>query len=222
MFTATAGGLRDLVPDRCLAFGKILATSLSIVIGGSASSSHRSLFIGVTTGMAYGGVRRPPLRGRSRTPALYAVVRDGRGLHPPPPAPPLTSLSSVLEMTGDFLPPAAGHARHRDRHHRLPGASSTHHLHTKLLRRGTQDIDKPRVARARDRSSTDVMRPLPGRSLPMYPRPPWALTFDPPADGHRPRLTWRRPGPVPLRITTRSPCSLGFPSAKVDCLQLES
>ena len=86
MYKATAGGyaLWFLI---ILAFGKILATSLSIGIGGSGGIFAPSLFIGVTSGMAYGDIVRPPVRRRRR--AARRCTRWSRWARcsPPPPAP---------------------------------------------------------------------------------------------------------------------------------------
>jgi chloride channel protein, CIC family len=75
MYKTAAGGyvLWFLI---LLAFAKIAATSLSIGIGGSGGIFAPSLFIGVTSGMAYDIVRH--LFGAAAgQPALYAVVAMG-------------------------------------------------------------------------------------------------------------------------------------------------
>jgi CIC family chloride channel protein len=84
-----------------LAFGKIAATSLSIGIGGSGGVFAPSLFIGVTSGMAFGDVAHHLFGAAAEQPVLYAVVAMGAVFTSAARAP-LTSLASVLEMTGDF------------------------------------------------------------------------------------------------------------------------
>ena len=60
-----------------LAFGKVLACSLSIGIGGSGGVFAPSLFIGVTSGMAYGDIMNHVFGAGAGPPALYAVVAMG-------------------------------------------------------------------------------------------------------------------------------------------------
>src|SRR5262249_3400701 len=76
MYHATAG--RDalwflIVP----AFAKIAATGLTIGIGGSGGVFAPSLFIGVTSGMAFGGIVHHLFGPGAGDPALYAVVAMG-------------------------------------------------------------------------------------------------------------------------------------------------
>ncbi|NMH97545.1 chloride channel protein [Pseudonocardia acidicola] len=124
-----------------LAAGKMIATSLSIGIGGSGGVFAPSLFIGATSGMAFGAIVDHLLGPAAGQPALYAIVGMGavfasaaRG--------PLTSLASVVEMTGDFsltLPVMLGVAISTV----ISRALSYGTIYTtKLLRRGT-DIDGP-------------------------------------------------------------------------------
>jgi CIC family chloride channel protein len=170
MFKATAGGyaLWFLI---VLAFGKILATSLSIGIGGSGGIFAPSLFIGVTTGMAYGDIADHLFGTGAGQPALYAVVAMGAVFTSAARAP-LTSLASVLEMTGDFsltLPVMLAVAIASTVSRALSyGTIYT----TKLLRRGT-DIDQAAPWRAlADLKITDVMRPF----TPALPVPPDGAT----------------------------------------------
>ena len=111
-----------------LAAGKIIACSLTIGIGGSGGVFAPSLFIGATSGMAFGEIAGHLLGPAAGQPALYAVVamgavfavrgpgaahlggqrgRDDRRLHPHP----------------------AGDARRRHRHRHLPRIELRHHLH---------------------------------------------------------------------------------------------
>jgi H+/Cl- antiporter ClcA len=139
MYKTTAGGyaLWFLI---ILAFGKILATSLSIGIGGSGGIFAPSLFIGVTSGYAYGDVVNHLFGAAAGQPALYAVVAMGAVFTSAARAP-LTSLASVVEMSGDFsltLPVMLAVAIASTVSRVLSyGTIYT----TKLLRRGT-DIDR--------------------------------------------------------------------------------
>ena len=140
MYKTAAGGyaLWFLV---ILAFGKILACSLSIGIGGSGGIFAPSLFIGVTSGYAYGDIVHHIFGAGAGQPALYAVVAMGAVFTSAARAP-LTSLASVVEMSGDFaltLPVMLAVAIASTVSRALSyGTIYT----TKLLRRGT-DIDRP-------------------------------------------------------------------------------
>jgi CIC family chloride channel protein len=187
MFKATAGGYAVwfLV---VLAFGKILATSLSIGIGGSGGIFAPSLFIGVTTGMAYGGIADHLFGAGAGPPALYAVVAMGAVFTSAAGAP-LTSLASVLEMTGDFsltLPVMLAVAIAST----VSRALSYSTIYTaKLLRRGT-DIDRAAPWRAlQDLKITDVMRPF----RPALPVPPDAAALA--ARDGLPAINGAGPGP---------------------------
>jgi len=152
-----------------LAFGKIAATSLSIGIGGSGGVFAPSLFIGVTSGMAFGDIAHHLFGASAGQPALYAVVAMGAVFASATRAP-LTSLASVVEMTGDFsltLPVMLAVAIATATSRMLSyGTIYT----TKLLRRGT-DVDRMTPWRAlRDLKVSDAMRPF---------RPP--LAIPPPA-----------------------------------------
>ena len=93
-----------------LTAGKMLATSLTLGIGGSGGVFAPSPFLGVTSGMVFAVVADHVFGAGAGQPALYAVVAMGAVFTAAARAP-LTSLASVLEMTGDFsltLPPAPG------------------------------------------------------------------------------------------------------------------
>jgi len=150
-----------------LAFGKILACSMSIGIGGSGGIFAPSLFIGVTSGYAYGDIVNHLFGATAGQPALYAVIAMGAVFTSAARAP-LTSLASVVEMTGDFsltLPVMLAVAIASTVSRALSyGTIYT----TKLLRRGT-DIDRAAPWRAvGDLKITDVMRPF----RPVLPVPP--------------------------------------------------
>ena len=197
MYKTTAGGyaLWFLI---MLAFGKILATSLSIGIGGSGGIFAPSLFIGVTSGMAYGDVVNHLFGAGAGQPALYAVVAMGAVFTSAARAP-LTSLASVVEMSGDFaltLPVMLAVAIATTVSRALSyGTIYT----TKLLRRGT-DIDQAAPWRAvADLKITDVMRPF----RPSLPVPPGGTV--PAAHGGSPAGNGSAPAPdaVPGPVTYR-------------------
>jgi len=84
-----------------LAAGKIIACSLTIGIGGSGGVFAPSLFIGATSGMAFGEIAGHLLGPAAGQPALYAVVAMGAVFASAARAP-LTAVASVVEMTGDY------------------------------------------------------------------------------------------------------------------------
>ena len=143
-----------------LAAGKIIACSLTIGIGGSGGVFAPSLFIGATSGMAFGEIARHLIGPAAGQPALYAVVAMGAVFAAAARAP-LTSVASVVEMTGDFtltlpvmLAVAIATAASR-------GLSYSTIYTTKLLRRGT-DIDRvPSADPFQDLTAADAMRRFP-------------------------------------------------------------
>ena len=143
-----------------LAAGKMIACSLTIGIGGSGGVFAPSLFIGATSGMAFGEIAGHLLGPAAGQPALYAVVAMGAVFASAARAP-LTSLASVVEMTGDYtltlpvmLAVAIATAVSRALSY---GTIYT----TKLLRRGT-DIDRaPSADPFEDLTAADAMRPFP-------------------------------------------------------------
>ena len=129
-----------------LAAGKILACSTSLGIGGSGGIFAPSLFVGVTSGMAFGEIAVHIFGPAAGQPALYAVVAMGAVFTAAARAP-LTSVASVVEMTGDYtltLPVMLAVAIATA----LSRALSYGTIYTtKLLRRG-QDIDRAAPRRA--------------------------------------------------------------------------
>ena len=170
MYKTTAGGyaLWFLI---VLAFGKILATSLSIGIGARADLAP-SLFIGVTSGTAYGDIVRHIFGAGAGQPALYAVAAMGAVFTSAARAP-LTSLASVLEMRGDFaltLPVMLAVAIASTVSRALSNGTI---YTTKLLRRGI-DIDRAAPPRARQgqedhRRHASVPLRSPGPSCECHP-----------------------------------------------------
>ncbi len=142
-----------------LVVGKMIATSLTIGIGGSGGVFAPSLFVGATWGMAFGVIVDHVFGPGAGQPALYAIVGMGavfasaaRG--------PLTALASVVEMTGDFsltLPVMLAVAISTMTSRAISyGTIYT----TKLLRRGT-DIDRAVPAHAFDELTVaEAMHPF--------------------------------------------------------------
>jgi CIC family chloride channel protein len=204
MYKATAGqyALWFLV---VLAFAKIAATSLTTGIGGSGGVFAPSLFIGVASGMAFGDVAHHIFGAGAGDPALYAAVAMGAVFASAARAP-LTSLASVVEMTGDFaltLPAMLAVAVAATISRTLSyGTIYT----TKLLRRGT-DIDRATPWRAlSDLKVADAMRPfrppLPeGRHL--------AASQYPPVSPARPQAPPAPPRARPDTRGSRQPADLG-------------
>ena len=169
-----------------LAAGKIIACSLTIGIGGSGGVFAPSLFIGATSGMAFGEIAGHLIGPAAGQPALYAVVAMGAVFASAARAP-LTAVASVVEMTGDYtltlpvmLAVAIATATSRALSY---GTIYT----TKLLRRGT-DIDHPPSADPfEDLTAADAMHPFPA---------PLTLAAGPPGPGPDPAPP---PGPVTHR-----------------------
>jgi CIC family chloride channel protein len=159
MYLAVGGGyaLWFLI---VLAAGKIVACSMTLGMGGSGGIFAPSLFVGVTSGMAFGEIARHAFGPGAGPPALYAVVAMGAVFTAAARAP-LTSVASVVEMSGDYtltlpvmLAVAIATAVSR-------GISYGTIYTTKLLRRG-QDIDRAAPWRAfGDLLAADAMRPFP-------------------------------------------------------------
>ena len=126
-----------------LLIGKILATSLTLSIGGSGGVFAPSLFIGAMTGMAYASVVQHIFGQTVSSPAVFAVVAMG-GVFGAAAQAPLTATASALEMTGNFslILPAllvVGIASALSKH-----LSDGNIYTTKLLRRGV-DIEHLRA-----------------------------------------------------------------------------
>jgi len=163
-----------------LAAGKMVATSLTIGIGGSGGVFAPSLFIGATSGMAFGEIADHLLGPAAGQPALYAAVAMGAVFAAAARAP-LTSLASVVEMTGDYaltlpvmLAVAVATAVSR-------AVSYGTIYTTKLLRRGI-DIDRPAPTHAfEDLKVADAMHPFPA-PLAVPARPDGAAARPPAPD----------------------------------------
>ncbi|HWD69252.1 MAG TPA: chloride channel protein [Solirubrobacteraceae bacterium] len=177
-----------------LLVGKILATSLTLWIGGSGGVFAPSLFIGATVGTAFGIVAHHLFGSAIGPVALYGVIGMG-GVFAGAAQAPLTAIASVAEMTGNFtltLPImlACGIAVQIARQ-LTHGSIYT----TKLLRRGI-DIERPKAIGAlRALTVEQVMQPL--QAVDGQPRvfaPTDAATGNPTDDAEWQRLV----GPVTL------------------------
>ncbi|MDQ6728906.1 MAG: chloride channel protein [Actinomycetota bacterium] len=80
---------------------KVLATSLTLSIGGSGGVFAPSLFIGAMAGMAFGTLVYGLFGAAVGPPALYGVVAMG-GVFAAAAQAPLTAVASVVEMTANF------------------------------------------------------------------------------------------------------------------------
>lgn len=143
-----------------LMVGKIVASSLTLSIGGSGGVFAPSLFTGAAGGMAFGVTVHHIFGSVVGPPAVYAVVAMG-GVFAAAAQAPLTAIASVVEMTGNFslmLPVmlAAGIAA------AVSKRFSYGSIYTaKLLRRGI-DIERPRATGVLQALTVaDVMQPLP-------------------------------------------------------------
>ena len=185
-----------------LMLGKVLASSLTLSIGGSGGVFAPSLFIGAMLGMAFGTVAHNLFGPAIGPPAMYAVVAMG-GVFAAAAQAPLTAIASVAEMTGNFgltLPImlACGIAAAVSKQ-----LSYGNIYTTKLLRRGI-DIERPKTTSVLQRLTVaDVMQPIP------HPEghPPLLRSREPPAerDAIRDELWARLAGPV---TDTRQPQEL--------------
>jgi chloride channel protein, CIC family len=163
--------------------GKILAASLTLSIGGSGGVFAPSLFTGAMAGMAFGIGANHVFGSSVGPPAIYAVVAMG-GVFGAAAQAPLTSIASVVEMTGNFtltLPVmlATGIAAALSK--RLTYGSI---YTTKLLRRGI-DIERPKATSMLETITVaEVMQPLDATD--------GAIRLEPPANGKT-----HDPAPIP-------------------------
>ena len=84
-----------------LAIGNIVATSVTLGIGGSGGIFAPSLFAGAMTGTAFGFVVNDAFGPAAGHPALYGVIAMGAVFGSATWAP-FTAIASALEMTGNF------------------------------------------------------------------------------------------------------------------------
>jgi CIC family chloride channel protein len=142
-----------------LMLGKILASSLTLSIGGSGGVFGPSLFIGAMAGMAFGTFAHHLFGPTVGPAAIYGVVAMG-GVFAAAAQAPLTAIASVAEMTGNFaltLPIMLGCGIAAALSKQLSYGSI---YTTKLLRRGI-DIERPRTTSVLRRLTVaDVMQPV--------------------------------------------------------------
>ena len=142
-----------------LMVGKVVASSLTLSIGGSGGVFAPSLFTGAAGGMAFGLTARHIFGTDVGPAAMYAVIAMG-GVFAGATQAPLTAIASVLEMTGNFtltLPVmlACGIASATSKQLTY-GSIYT----TKLLRRGI-DIEQPKATSAlATLTIAEVMQPV--------------------------------------------------------------
>ncbi len=142
-----------------LMVGKILASSVTLSIGGSGGVFAPSLFVGASAGMAFGLIAQHVFGPVVGPPAMYGVVAMGAVFAAAAQAP-LTAIASVAEMTSNFtltLPIMLASAIAAALSKRLSYGSI---YTTKLLRRGI-DIERPTPTNAlQTLTVADVMQPL--------------------------------------------------------------
>ena len=108
--------------------GKILASSLTLSIGGSGGVFAPSLFTGAMGGMAFGLIARHIFGAAVGPAAMYAVVAMG-GVFAGAAQAPLTAIASVARDDRQLHAHAADHARQRDRRRALQAPDLRQHLH---------------------------------------------------------------------------------------------
>lgn len=160
---AVRGGYVAWLPAVLLA-GKILATSLTIGIGGSGGVFAPSLFMGAMLGTAYGDLMNQLLPGITGPAGAYGLVGMGAVFAAAAQAP-ITAVIIIFELTGDYqiiLPLmfaivlAGGISRLLTRDT----------IYTLKLRRRGIDVRRGRAANLMEvLTVADAMRPLP-RALP--------------------------------------------------------
>ncbi|NYI91394.1 CIC family chloride channel protein [Amycolatopsis endophytica] len=142
-----------------LMIGKIVATSLTIGIGGSGGVFAPSLFIGAMGGTAFGVVVHAWLPGMTASPGVYGLIGMGAAFAGAARAP-ITAVIILFELTGQYtiiLPLMTAIVVATLTGKALLGPSTIYTL--KLRRRGV-DIDRRPGPLAGKRVS-DVLEPLP-------------------------------------------------------------
>ncbi|MDQ6876769.1 MAG: chloride channel protein [Candidatus Dormibacteraeota bacterium] len=84
-----------------LMVGKMVATSLTIAIGGSGGVFAPSLFIGAMLGTGYGEILQRILPGSTANPGAYGIVGMGAVFAAAARAP-ITAVIIIFELTGDY------------------------------------------------------------------------------------------------------------------------
>jgi CIC family chloride channel protein len=165
MYGVGYGVLEDAIAgDYALVFllallaGKVLATSLTLSIGGSGGVFAPSLFMGAMLGSAFGLAAHGLLPGIAGPAAAYGVIGMG-ALFAATARAPMTAILIIFELTGDYaimLPLMLAVVIATA----LAGHLSPHSIYTlKLRRRGIDiDLDRPR----RPLETTPVPESSPG------------------------------------------------------------
>ena len=143
-----------------LAAGKVVASSLTIGIGGSGGVFAPSLFIGATFGMAYGLLVHHVFGAAASPEAAYGLVAMG-AVFAGGPSPSYRERERARDVRR-LQDGAARHAGHRAGFGDERTPYPWHHLHDKLLRRGI-DIERPKTgAILRLLTVADAMVPVAG------------------------------------------------------------
>ena len=142
-----------------LLVGKMLATSLTIGIGGSGGVFAPSLFIGAMFGAAYGGVLHHAMPGLAGPIGAYGLIGMGAVFAGSARAP-ITAVIILFELTGEYsiiLPLMAAIVLATGVSHLL----SRDTIYTLKLRRRGIDLDEhPSSAALARLTAADVMEPL--------------------------------------------------------------
>jgi CIC family chloride channel protein len=143
-----------------LLVGKMVATSLTIGIGGSGGVFAPSLFIGAMLGAAFGDVANLTLPGISGPVGAYALIGMGAVFAGAARAP-ITAVIIMFELTNEYtiiLPLMTAIVIATLVSHQLSGDS----IYTLKLRRRGIDLSAPSPTSVASRTPVrDVMRPLP-------------------------------------------------------------
>lgn len=141
-----------------LMVGKMLATSLTIGIGGSGGVFAPTLFIGAMAGTAFGLVANGLFPGVTESAGAYGLIGMGAALGGATGAP-ITAVIILFELTGEYsiiLPLMAAVVMAAGTGHLL---SKTTIYTAKLWRRGV-DVDAP-PSENRDFTAADIALPAP-------------------------------------------------------------
>jgi CIC family chloride channel protein len=140
--------------------GKILATSLTIAIGGSGGVFAPSLFMGAMLGTAFGQVAGHILPGLAATPGAYGLVGMGAVFAASARAP-ITAVLIIFELTGDYsiiLPLMAAIVVSAG----ISNVLTKDTIYTLKLRRRGIDLRRGRAANLMQvLRARDAMRPVP-------------------------------------------------------------
>jgi chloride channel protein, CIC family len=143
-----------------LLVGKMIATSLTIGIGGSGGVFAPSLFIGAMLGSAFGAVARDLMPGVVGPVGAYGLIGMGAVFAGAARAP-ITAVIILFELTNEYsiiLPLMTAIVLATLISHRLSGDS----IYTLKLRRRGVDLSKPDPHSVASRTPVrEVMRPLP-------------------------------------------------------------